>query len=51
MPGKSGVERVVDGCSVGLEIERIGNDSQMSTLLSIERRTALLVSIVLSGKI
>lgn len=43
--------RVEDGSSVGLEIERVGNDSQMSTLLSMERHTALLVSIVLSGKI
>jgi len=51
MPGKSGVTRVGDGSSVDLEIEHMGIDSQMSTLLSIERHAALLVSIVLSGKI
>lgn len=50
MPGKSGVTGVGDGRSVGVEIERVGNDSQMSTLLSKGRHTARLVSIVLSGQ-
>ena len=50
-PGKSGLTSVGDGRSVGVEIERMGNVSQMSTLLSMGRHAAPLVSIVLSGRI